>query len=342
MKDPHLQKLIEAYESAPPEFQATAYWQTYKKPILDAMENMDLNELRSGRYPILASFGFNEFTFPKIGSMGTRMKVAGYGVNKSLMKNEAFMPYSLDLSDVREMSYRHCELYGQVTNSRPISELSVSDYGNPDDLFEMRGNKYTIQFLGFYIRYCFINSVLNFTGEEVIVELGSGSGHQIEVLKKLYPNQTVLCFDLPTQLYVCEKYLEKALGTDQVVSSEKTISWTDLSQVEKGKVHFFGSWQMPLLTGFDCDIFWNAASFGEMEPASVENYLSYVKDNANWVYLLQARHGKESKRVVDPIRFEHYDGWLDGHELVKEEEPYRAHMRLKESGGYFHAVWKKS
>lgn len=342
MKDPHLQKLIEAYENAPAEFQATAYWQTYKKPIMEAMDNLDLNQLRSGQYPILASFGFNEFTFPKIGNMSTRMKLAGYGVNKSLLKNESFMPYSMDLSDVQEMSYRHCDLYGQVTNSRPISDLSVSTFGSPDDLFEIKGNKYTIQFLGFYIRYCFINSLVKFTGEETLVELGSGSGHQIEVLKKLYPNQTVLCFDLPTQLYVCEKYLENALGKDQVVSSETTLDWQDLSKVEKGKVHFFGSWQMPMLEGFECDFFWNAASFGEMEPASVENYLSFIKGTAKHVYLLQARHGKESKRVDNPIKFEHYDHWLDGYDLIHEEDPYRAQMRLKESGGYFHAVWKKS
>ncbi|NNE56029.1 MAG: putative sugar O-methyltransferase [Flavobacteriales bacterium] len=342
MKDPHLLKLIEAYEAAPAEFQATSYWQTYKKPILEALDKMDLNQLRSGSYPILASFGFNEFTFNKIGDLGTRTKIAGYAVNKSLVKNETLMPYSIDLSDIREMAYRHCELYGELTHSRPISELEVSAYGNPDDLFEIKGKKYTMQFLGFYIRYCFVNQQINLNGEEVIVELGSGSGHQIELIKKLYPNATVLCFDLPTQLYVCEKYLSQALGGDKVVSSQNCLDWNDLTNIEKGKVHFFGSWQMPLLSDFSFDIFWNAASFGEMEPEVVENYLSYVKGQCQWVYLLQARHGKEAKRVANPIRFEDYDRWLDQYSLVKEEEPYRAHMRLKESGGYFQAVWKKS
>lgn len=342
MKNEHLQKLIDAYEAAPAEFQATAYWQAYKKPILDAMDNLDLNELRSGKYPILASFGFNEFTYTKIGSLSTRLKIAAYSANKSMLRNETIMPYAISLADVREMSYRHCDLYGQLTNSIPIGQLEVSGFGNPDDLFKIADRRYTIQFLGFYIRYCFVNQNINFKGDEVIVELGSGSGHQVEILKKLYPGMTILCFDLPTQLYVCEKYLSEALGEEHVVSSSQTLDWQDLSAVEKGKVHFLGSWQMPLLSDFSFDIFWNAASFGEMEPEVVQNYLSYALPNCKWVYLLQARHGKESARVTNPIRLEDYDSYLEGFDLVKEEEPYRAHKRLNESGGYFHAVWKKA
>lgn len=338
----HLKDLIDAYEAAPEEFQATAYWQTYKKPILNALENIDLNELRSGKYPILASFGFNEFTFNNLESMNTRVKVAGSAAKRALVNAKTIAPYSIDLSDVRDMAYRHCELYGQLTNSKPISELHVSNYGNPDDLFEINGKPYTMQFLGFYIRYCFLNQHLKLRGDEVIVELGSGSGHQVEVLKKLYPDMTILCFDLPTQLYVCEKYMENALGKDSIVSSQETLNWDNLTKVQKGKVHFFGSWQIPMAQQFEFDIFWNAASFGEMEPEVVQNYLSYVKPGAKNVYLLQARHGKEARRVNNPITFEHYNNWLEGFSLIHEEEPYRAHMKIKESGGYFHAVWKKS
>jgi hypothetical protein len=46
---------------------------------------------------------------------------------------------------------------------------------------------------------------------------------------------------------------------------------------------------MPLLSDLELDVFWNPASFGEMEPDVVENYLGYLKGDCGWIYLLQAR-----------------------------------------------------
>jgi hypothetical protein len=63
---------------------------------------------------------------------------------------------------------------------------------------------------------------------------------------------------------------------------------------------------MPLLSDLAFDVFWNAASFGEMEPDVVENYLGYLKGDCGWIYLLQARHSKETggrTHVREPIEF---------------------------------------
>ncbi len=107
----------------------------------------------------------------------------------------------------------------------------------------------------------------------------------------------------------------------------------------------FGNWQFPLLKGYEFDIFWNAASFGEMEPHVVMNYLSYVSGKVEWIYLLQARKGKEGSAdsgVEKPITFEDYNKMLSGYKLVEDQDAYYAHMRMHQSGGYFQAVWKKS
>jgi hypothetical protein len=90
------------------------------------------------------------------------------------------------------------------------------------------------------------------------------------------------------------------------------------------------------------DVFWNAASFGEMEPEVVENYLSYVVGNAKWIYLLQARHGKETvgkTRVHRKTVFEDYVGYLSGYSLVDERDARKA---LGHMPGYFEGVWKRS
>ena len=202
-----------------------------------------------------------------------------------------------------------------------------------------------MNFLNQYQRYCFAQQYLGLKGDEIIVELGSGSGYQVEILKKSYPNLTILCFDLPAQLYLCEKYLTGIFGAATIKSSEENLALTDLSSLEKGKIHFFGNWQFPLLKHFNFDVFWNAASFGEMEPAIVANYLSYVKGGAKWVYLLQARNGKESTKtagVQQPILFENYHALLaKEYRLVGEEDAYDANRRMSKTGGYFQAVWQR-
>jgi putative sugar O-methyltransferase len=238
----------------------------------------------------------------------------------------------------------HCELLEKITDSKPIGEIEVSVFGSPEDVFRINSKNYTISFLNRYIRYCFAQKHIKFNGEETIVELGSGSGYQIEVLKKLYPGLTILCFDLPVQIFLCQKYLTEALDPCEIIGTESTCEWKNLSELKKGGIHFFGNWQFPLLRDFKFDLFWNAASFGEMEPDIVQNYLRFINGNVNWVYLFQARHGKETvgKGVVKtPITLDDYRMYLKGYSLCEIHEAWLSHKKMKASGGYFEAVWKK-
>lgn len=339
--DAHLKKLVDAYENSDKIFHATKYWDAYKKDVLNELSRLDMATFRSGKHPVFQTFGFNETRRWRLTRFKYRLLATAAVIKGTLLEGWALHPYSVSYEDVQQIAFRHCKFYGEHCGALPVDSIEVSTVGAPADYFKIGGKGYTMQFLGFYIRYAFVQKHLKFRGDEVIVELGSGSGHQVEILKKLYPDMTILCFDLPAQLYLCEKYLTEALGPNQIVSSDQTTGWSDLSQVEKGKVHFFGNWQMPLVKGFDHDIFWNAASFGEMEPDVVQNYLSYVKDTAKHVYLLQAKKGKEVNRVEKPITFEDYDGWLDSFELIASQDAFRAHMPMKETGGYFEAIWKK-
>jgi putative sugar O-methyltransferase len=348
MKNPtdvqRLSNLLSAYRAAPEEFQATIYWEAYEKEILATIEALDPEKLRSGRYKILSTFGFNDTVYSWQGKSSTieRAVLRLFTVLFSNIRDIA--PYKVRATDIRELAYHHCELMGELAGARPISSIEVSTFGGPSDIFEISGRNYSMPFLNFYIRYCFAQRVISMAGDECIVELGSGSGYQVEVLKKLYPDMTILCFDLPAQIFLCETYLSKALGKDKVVGTETTRDWQDLSNLEQGKVHLFGNWQFPLLSEAPVDVFWNAASFGEMEPDVVENYLSYVKGNANWIYLLQARHGKETsgKSHVDQVTtLDDYSRFLDGYALCEERDAWLAHRKLKSSGGYFEGVWKK-
>lgn len=340
-----LERLFRAYRQAPPQYQATSYWAAYEDSILETLLELDLNQLRSGRYPVLATFGFRDqkyFQHPnqRFWIAALLKLIQGY-----VIEDRPILPYKMSTADIRDIAYHHCELVGTASGSRPISDLEVSTFGSPDDLFEIGGRKYTMPFLSYYLRYCFANQYIRFRGDEILVELGSGSGYQVEVLKKLYPNLTILCFDLPAQVYLCEAYLREALGNDAIVGTDSTLEWSDLSGIAPGRVHLLGNWQIPAVREFQFDLFWNAASFGEMEPHIVENYLSMVRGRTNYIYLLQARHGKETtgkNRVKKKIGFHDYQRLLSGYDLCAERAAWLAHRRLTDSGGYFEAIWRKS
>ena len=340
-----LQALLSAYAAAPKEFHATAYWDGYSREILDTIAAMDMRDVHSGKYPILATMSFGDVAYYYHPHLAWWKNAILKLVQGYLVKNRRILPYDLRVSDVGEMAYRHCDLLGQVTGAKPISSIEMTTFGNPADVVIVNGKTYSINFLTYYVRYCFAHQHLRFKGDEIVVELGSGSGRQIELLKKLYPELTVLCFDLPAQMYLCQTYLAEALGRGAVVGAEQTIAWTDLSQLERGRVHCFGNWKIPMISELNFDVFWNAASFGEMEPEVVDRYLSYVRGRAGWVYLLQARHGKETSgkiHVDRQIAFEDYQRFLPGYSLAGEQDAYDAHRRVSHSGGYFEAVWKRT
>lgn len=339
-----LKNILQEYRNAPKEFHATSYWDSYEKGLLDTVHSIDLSQLRSGKYPILATFGFSDVIYSYHPNLPFWKKAILKFIHRYLIMNRVILPYHLKTSDIREMAYRHCELMGDLSNAKPINAIEVSAFGSPQDIFEVNGRKYTMPFLNYYLRYCFAQKHIAFKGDEIIVELGSGSGYQIEVLKKLYPDMTVLCLDLPTQIFLCQAYLSEALGKEKIVGTEVTLKWKDLSNLKKGYVYCFGNWQIPLLRNLQFEVFWNAASFGEMEPDIVENYLNYIKGTSRWIYLLQARHGKETTgktQVKKPITFDDYNRLLSGYVLREEHDAWQAHKRLSESRGYFEGIWIK-
>lgn len=342
MEKENLKDLLQEYRNAPEEFHMTSYWDSYQERILDTVFSIDLSQLRSGKYPILATFGFNDVIYTYHPNVPFWKNIILKFIHNFLIRDRGIFPYGINLSDIRELAFRHCELSSKLCNAKSIKAIEASTYGHPKDIFEIDGKKYTMAFLNFYLRYCFSQKHISFSGDEIIVELGSGSGYQIEVLKKLYPNITVLCFDLPAQIYLCEQYLAQALGKDSVVGTDVTLGWDDLSSIRKGRVHCFGNWQFPLIKDFQFDIFWNAASFGEMEPDVVKNYLGFVNGNTKWIYLLQARYGKETAGkayVENPISFDDYNLWLTGYFLRDEQDAWQAQKRV--SGGYFEGIWEK-
>jgi putative sugar O-methyltransferase len=218
----------------------------------------------------------------------------------------------------------------------------VDPWGSPPDLFTHGECHYTIAFLTAYLRYAFVHAHRPFTETMRVVELGSGAGTQAELLHKLYPRATILCFDLPLQGGLCQHHLRRVFGSSAIVPMEETVSWQDLSRVEPGRITVLPNWKMPLLADWPHDLFWNAASFGEMEPEVVSSYIRDFAAAPAAVYLQQAVGGKEttgSNRVRIPIMEADYDGWMPHHRRLARAEAWGPLVPVGSGDPYFQALW---
>ena len=186
---------------------------------------------------------------------------------------------------------------------------------------------------------------MDFNNIGTVMELGSGSGKQIEVMKKLHPKLCFIVFDIPPQLYVCEQYLS-ALFPDSVVSYRDTREMSSLPDNREGKIFIFGNWKLPEVEGMTYDLFVNSASFQEMEPEVALNYLKYIgKQATQFVFLHQLMGGKNQASregtagVLKRTTLDHYKkGLEDFHLLDMSKSTILAHM----SALYDFSFWERN
>ena len=166
-----------------------------------------------------------------------------------------------------------------------IDELLPSRVGNPECFEVDNGGFFTLSWLNFYCRYAYVSKFMTLSNQ-IIVEIGSGSGKQAEMLKKAHPDLTILLFDLPTQLYVCNQYLSKVFeGTNYIADYHVGRNVNNFSEIKHGKINILPHWKSSILYNAEFDLLWNAASFQEMAKPTALAYFKVVNKAKN-LYLM--------------------------------------------------------
>jgi putative sugar O-methyltransferase len=327
-----LDLMTEDTESASDLYKPTNYWANYGKKLLPQLRSLGLRDFRRNkRMSILSRFGATDLLPisearislwksisipPKVLELLSEVKTF-----EKLFGAISRGVSGVELQDVRTLCYEFAECYGEANGAKSIRELEASTVGNPENLFLVQGKMYTMLLLYYYIQYAYCCKYLDFDSIDTMVEIGSGAGKQIEVIKKLHPHISVYVFDIPPQLYVCEEYLS-ALFPDSVVSYRETRTMTSIPSDHEGKVFIFGNWKLPELSNFKYDLFWNSASFQEMEPDVVLNYLKCVNEQTNYVFLNEMMGGQKLANrkgqlgVLEQTKLEHYKRGLKDFELL--------------------------
>lgn len=239
--------------------------------------------------------------------------------------------------------YRFAKSIEKIKNAKSIDLFDASLAGNPEYVFKVNEKTYTNNVIDYYVRYVYCSKHINFDDINVIVELGSGSCKFTEVIKKLHPHITFLLFDISPQLYVGESYLKEVFNGD-VVSYRETREMNKIPELEKGKIYFFGSWQFPLLKEFKFDIFCNLASFQEMEPNVVANYISFINGNSDYVFLHSKMDGKEIADtkggfgVLEQTTLKDFEKGLTNYKMISIENAKRETGEFKWMG-YKDSFW---
>jgi len=302
---------LKGLSEADPLYHPGPYWERHRRPLEEYLRSHGLQNYRLGdavpedpKY-ILRRFGAGEPRIPE--------------------------PSHLTQSQWNNLRYDFADTYGKLVNAAPLSRLSISTAGNPGDVFRIKRRTYTSNALNFYMRYAYLCQFLDFQKISTIVEIGPGSGLQTEILHKLHPHLTSYLFDIPPQSYIGNQYL-KHVFPGKVVGLEQTRSLTEPLQGEPGQIYIFNSWQIPLVRNQRIDLFWNAASFNEMEPHLVDNYLSFISPQAENLYLMSIMKGSR-------VGISDYRRFLPGHRCYALASLLLADGQL--SSRYSNSLWRR-
>jgi len=295
-----LEQMIQDSLSADSLYTASNYWLFYEKKIIEELRTENLKDFRRKENSELADFGavdshwifapidnslkglylkFTLFNFKIVARIKT---IKQTGIRDFFSKKSNYLNLYL---------YELAKSYGKKCGARPIEQFEADLVGNPH-VFTVNEKQYTTNLLYYYVMYSYCCQFIDFDKINSIMEIGGGSGKQIEVIKKFHPHLTFYVLDLCPQLYVCERYLTEVFP-NSVVSYKETRDMTRIPDNKEGKIFILGNWKISTLENLECDGFWNSASLQEMEPDIVANYLKYVNSQTTqFVFLHETMGGQ--------------------------------------------------
>jgi putative sugar O-methyltransferase len=348
-----LELMLKEQKLADPIFHTTNYWEHYERRLLPYLRIHGLKDFRSGNYPIggevmdafKADDALPQSDIPIIvRAVAKTLRLSGFKHTATKLRNNfSRVMYGRELEKYRDSILNYTLSSPIGSGAKQISEFDVSLIGNPTDTFSRDGKTYTSKALYYYLRYAYVSRHLNFSKISTVVELSSGSGKQAEILGKLHPNLTIMLFDIPPQLYVAQQYLSAVFGERVVPFDSETHrnpNWKPVS----GKIYLLGNWQINIIKNIEVDLFWSAASLGEMEPAVVDYYLRVASIKSQNIYLMQKMNGKEIAKsineigVMQQVVFENYSRGLVGMKLLNRSPAYEPNKKLV-GDGYEDAFW---
>ncbi len=262
-------------------YRPTNYWQHYQAPVVDELRRLGLAGFRRRRHTLLDAFGATDTRIrADIGVSGrwsARLSPVAQRVFNAIPGLRASVPGVAAEEVTAYFFERVREKLGAA--GFDITRCGTTTIGDPEDLIERQGSHWSLAQLQHGAVVADALRSIPFGGHSVFCELGAGLGRTIEILARLFPAATFLVFDIPPQLYVAHQYLTAVFGSRVVPYGslgEGALVDSAIPGHLRGRIIIEPSWRVPAWRRVHVDVFWNSASFQEMEPDVVTNYLESV------------------------------------------------------------------
>jgi putative sugar O-methyltransferase len=344
-----LHGMLEDMKRAPPIYQPGNYWLFYIEKIARQIENSDLNHFRTDVLGpgSMASFGggrdlegikysWHLYPFHQVfKKFDTSPIVQAY--NRCIDHLFEIHPFfghlafrgALARDYFQDTITARQDAAWMVANAHDtkniLHQIEDSHEGTPIG-FQRQGRFYTVRFLDEAMQVFFLQDYIDVGKLQTVVELGSGIGLKASTYLKLNDDLTYILVDIPPALYVAQQYLSAV--HEGVLPYHKVKK-----ELERGmnirdyRVICIAPWMLDSLKQLHCDLFINVASFQEMEPWLVENYISHIKRfRSQWVYLSELKEGHFTGRkgehgVLKQTKCQDYLRFLSPeYHLVKESD----------------------
>ena len=319
-----LDLMISDMEKSGALYQPTKYWKEYTYKVTELIRKVGLHDFRRSNEEFLSSFGCLDtapsLQFSNFLNRSTNLEKhtndfldPAFKVANSLWESGTPVgPDGLTIKNFFLMSKRLANAKAMEVGLKPLSELSISRYGNPFGYIK-NDSHHTFRSIYYFNFVCFIAQFVDLSQYSTVVEIGSGSGAQTEILKKMFPQLTIILLDLAPQLYIAERYLSKSLPSD-VIPYQESNSENWKGPLLPGKIYCLPLRAIEALAPEGKVLFWNAASFGEMEPNVLQNYAKHISLFSTHLFLMQMFSGKNG--TDNPVNMPIYERAFSSYELL--------------------------
>ncbi len=177
-----------------------------------------------------------------------------------------------------------------------IAGASESEIGRPPVHHRFEGRRYSQPFLTYLKMLVFLKRQVDTAPITRVLELGGGYGSLGEImLASPSRRYFYVDVDLPPIAAVATWYLRRLFGADAVADYAQTADMAEIdleALAGRYRAVVLCPWQLPRLRG-RFELFVNAHSFGEMEPAVVESYAREIERLVGpYLLMKNARTGK--------------------------------------------------
>jgi len=277
----------------------TAYWKYHSKKINYTIKESILSlEGESGNY---IPHKRNSFKFFLKALKIFVKKVVGVEKSNKLSYKEAF---SKVMKDARIAGFQQVHIDKNKILAKNISDckkIFPFDYEINDHIIK---SYYLINIL---------NSYIDLSKTEFIIDIGAGNGNLISLLKHHFQTKCIVDIDLPETLILCIPFLNNLFPDAKIILPNEINDQIDENTLLNHDFIFLTPSQVTFLKENLIDLFININSFGEMNMLQINEYLNLIQKagkndsfffNSNRVEKIPFAGKKDPN--IKPIRFFEY------------------------------------